>query len=347
MEYIFLSGEIGWEITVQNVAEKFEKLNNKDVKIYLTTYGGDAFEGVAIYNLLKEKQNQGYNITTVASGITASAGTFPFLAGNKNQREAINTSTFLIHNASALAGGDSERLGKTAKELQRLNEKMALIYEAETNLTKEEALIIMQEEKAKDARWLLENGFITNIVEHKAVAKLNRNFKNTNMNENLTLNKADKTWIEGLFSSMKSVFKPKNKILQDANAIDIDFYDLEADQVPKVGDKAKIDEKPANGENVMPSGETYVFVNGELIEIQPKEEEEKSEKLEAEITELKKQLAKTKTEKTEVEAKVAKIQSQFEDLEKNIKSKFNLDFNQEQKNVDENSTNEIRNRKIF
>ena len=50
--------------------------------------------------------------------------------------------------------------------------------------------------------------------------------------------------------------------------------------MPQVGDVATVDGEPAEGDYLMPSGETYVFAAGELTEIIAAEGEEE----EAEIT---------------------------------------------------------------
>ncbi len=59
-----------------------------------------------------------------------------------------------------------------------------------------------------------------------------------------------------------------NKVVSTADGKDLDFYELEDDAVIKVGDKAYYDGMDADGSFIMPDGETYVFIAGELTEIQ-------------------------------------------------------------------------------
>jgi len=354
MEYIFLSGEVGWEITPQKLQEQFDELDGQDVTIYVNTVGGFAFDGLAIYDFLKLKQSQGYNISTVATGVTASAGTLIFLAGNKSLRKAHESVTFLIHKAWSMSAGNGKDLEKEAQELKALDEKLAKIYAIETDLTEDEALAIMEEDKSLDIDFLLEKGFISEKVTYEAVASIKRNnHKNKNKMAEMQLNKEDKSWLENMFNSLKSAFKPNNKIIQDANGVEIDFYELEDGATPKVGDKAKVDGKAADGEYVMPSGETYVFENGELTEIKPKEEDsEDVEALKKEIADLKEQLSEAQNSiKAVEEAKekeIKQIKNKIEEFEKNIKTKFNLDMKQEPANSGSTSgENKVRNRKIF
>lgn len=61
--------------------------------------------------------------------------------------------------------------------------------------------------------------------------------------------------------------RAKNKVVLTADQQELDFYELEDDATPQVGDKANFDGQPAEGEFTMANGEVYVFAEGELIEI--------------------------------------------------------------------------------
>jgi len=349
MEYIFLSGEVGFEITPTILAEKFNELKEKEVTIYVNTVGGNVFDGIAIYDFLKLQQKNGYHITTVASGVSASAGTVIFLAGNKDSRKVHNTTTFQIHNVWTFGGGDADDLEKQAREIKAINNKVAEIYEAETNLTKEQALAQMKLDESSTAEWLLENGFASEIIKYEAVAtkrKLNLNYNKMESN----LSKGDKSWIEQKFNALAKLFTPKNKIIQDANGVEIDFYELEDGQEPKVGDKAKIDGNPANGEVVIPSGETYVFVDGELTEIKPKEDDANAEleALKQENADLKEKLAGYETAQNklqEAENKIEQMTTEFNQFKNELKSKFNYD--KKDAGAGKQEKDGIRNRKVF
>ena len=69
----------------------------------------------------------------------------------------------------------------------------------------------------------------------------------------------------------------QNKIVLSAAAEELDFYDLDAEATPAVGDKATYDGAPAGDHNegvyLMSSGETYKFTGEELTEITPKADE--------------------------------------------------------------------------
>lgn len=347
MEYIFLSGEVGYEITPTILAEKFKELKEKDVTIYINSFGGYAFDGIAIYDFLKLQQKNGFHITTVATGVTASASTLFYLAGNKDSRKIHNTTTFLIHKASNSSGGNSDDLERDAQELKALDNKLAEIYEAETNLTKEEALLEMSNEKSVDANWLIEKGFASEIITYEAVASTKRNYnqKNSNMTE------SDKSWFEQKMQAFAKMFggnQPNAKLVQDANGTEIDFYELQADAEPKVGDKAKVDGKPAEGDYVMPDGRTFKFTAGELTEIveaSTNDAEALKQQLadkDAEIESLKQQIADAKAKS---ESEITAMKKQFNEFTAEIKTKF--DFESKTNPVNKSGNEKIRKRKIF
>ena len=79
-----------------------------------------------------------------------------------------------------------------------------------------------------------------------------------------------------------------------------------------------VDGQPAEGDFLMPDGQTYVFVGGVLTEIMPAQVDDNAEK----IAELEKQLADAKAE---IEAKseaLAEASNVVATLKKEIKSSF-------------------------
>ncbi len=109
----------------------------------------------------------------------------------------------------------------------------------------------------------------------------------------------DRHWMESLFTKVLGKFghgSIMNKVMQDATGIEIDFIDLPDDAVPKIGAEATIDGEPAQGEYVMPEGETYVFNAGVLSEIIEEDAAEEVAMLRTENKTLKRQLNGIKSE---------------------------------------------------
>lgn len=63
----------------------------------------------------------------------------------------------------------------------------------------------------------------------------------------------------------------KNKTVQDATGVEIDFFKLEPTEEIQIGDEALIDNKKAVGEYTMPNGDTWIFEDGKLKKITVKD----------------------------------------------------------------------------
>ena len=99
--------------------------------LLLNCYGGNVYEGIGIYNVIKEK-----GLNTRAEGICASMGTILFCAGK--ERIMGKSAVLLTHKASSTAKGNAEQLAAVAKQIAKLDSTMAGIYAETTGLTEDE-----------------------------------------------------------------------------------------------------------------------------------------------------------------------------------------------------------------
>jgi ATP-dependent Clp endopeptidase proteolytic subunit ClpP len=347
--HIYIYGVIDWMqddyasewglVNLKSVKKQVEaQADAKSITVHIHSPGGVVTEGFAIHDFLR---SQGKPVTTIIEGECASIATVIALAGDT--RKMTSNSEFMIHMPWGMASGESEDIQKYADELKRNEDKIADFYAQKTKLDKTSILDMMKKETFMSAEEALQHGFITEIATvMKAVALLKTK---TNPNSKKMAEKAiTKEEAQGMFAKfeekMKNLFgggkKPEAKLVQDANGTEIDFTELEEDDTPSIGDKATIDGAAAEGEHVMPSGETYVFTAGELTEIKPKEEEEEEneevENLKTEVENLKKDLKAAKAEKKKAEDKlqdnetaIKNLQKEFKNLKKDIGSSFNHD----------------------
>lgn len=339
MNDIYLIGEVGWELTLDKVVNLVKESDKtKPLNVHIHSPGGSVYDGLAIYNYLKGLDQE---VNTVSSGLVASIASIFFLAGNKETRKVNSTDNFLIHLPSGGSFGNADDLEKTADELRDIEDKLATIYENETNLTKDEALALMKKDEMLTTDFLLEKGFVNEVVEFKAVATFNKNKMST---EAVT-----KKEVEGLFSKFKNDLKeffnmnePNNKVLKDANGVDIDFTDLKKDEEVTIGAKATINGEKASGEYTMPDGNKLVFENGGVTNII--EEETDLEKLQTENTSLKDELQTAgedlQAKSDELDAQnvlIEKMKKDFTDFKNDVTSKFDFDG---KKKKEETHTNE-------
>jgi ATP-dependent Clp protease protease subunit len=347
---IYIIGEIGWDNNLASlIASVSESDKTKPLNVHIHSGGGSVYDGLAMYNYLKSLDQE---VNTISSGLVASIASVIFLAGNRETRKINRTDNFLIHLPMGMEGGNAKDLEKVAEELRDIEAKLADIYTNETDLTTEEAMALMEDDKFLEVDFLKEKGFVSSIVEFKAVAKLN-NYKQSDMNEKDSKGFLDK--IDAMFAKYFPKKDPTNKIVTDATGVELDFTELEADATPAVGDTAMVDGVKAEGDYLMPSGETLKFTDGALMEIMPAEEgeeeakeEDDTEALKSEIAELKEQLSTAAASIEEKDTMIASkdvdltnVKKDLTDFKAELSSSFDYDGKKEKKEEGEVKINRL------
>ncbi|HCI6352470.1 TPA: Clp protease ClpP [Klebsiella pneumoniae] len=119
----------GEGITAKRIAGALRAMNGADVTVNINSPGGDMFEGLAIYNLLREYEG---HVTVKVLGIAASAASIIAMAGDDIQ---IGRGAFLmIHNCWVYAMGNRHDFAELALSLEPFDTAMADIYAARSGL---------------------------------------------------------------------------------------------------------------------------------------------------------------------------------------------------------------------
>lgn len=292
---------------LKSLKDQLKLANGEDIRVRLNCVGGDVNEGFAMYSEIRRYASENKaKVTTLAEGMCASIATVIFLAGDHRIMNEY-TEPF-VHNAWVYTEGDSKAVQKMANVLDGVNTMIAKHYEKHTDLSFKDALILMEAETFISVDDCLNYRFAHEI--ENVVKPINLILKTNKMNKSKT----------SLLNRIKKALNISNKIVFDAENKEVDFYELEDSAEITVGDKAKIDGKPAgeaaeDSKIVMASGETYVFDGEELIEIIPVSDEDEEEVIsEEEVSALVDSL----------EAAQAKIKNQEKEIEtlKGIKAKY-------------------------
>jgi ATP-dependent Clp protease protease subunit len=306
--------------------EQLAKAEGKPLLVRINSYGGDVEEGFAIYQALRRYATENkVEITTRCDGRCASIATVIFLAGDKRiVNEYISP---FVHNAWTYAVGDAKELQRLSSDLEAVNIQIANHYASHTNLTVEEARELMDAETAISSEECLNIRFATEIEKvdkPKALLK----FKNQISNKMSNKKKA-----KSIFAKIEALLEGKSfknlDVFTETNDV-LDFYELGEGDVPKVGDKAKYKEDPAEGTFKLADAKTqYKFEAGVLTEIVEDSGDDAAAK-DAEIADLKAQIETLKgstsaSEKDqEIKALKAKIQS-FKNLSSDFKAALEND----------------------
>lgn len=264
----------GGYVNLSTVQEQLAKAEGKDIKVRVRSMGGDVQTGFDIYNELRRyAKDNNAKVETLGEGFVCSIATVIFLAGDK--RVLTDSTHPFVHNAWTYTwdGMDSKKFQRIADDLAKCDQRIAEHYALHTDLTVDEALALMNNDTSIEPEEAKRIRFATDIEEVLRPVALKR-FSNINKNnmshktKRLTFYAKKTLGMTNNKSLAPSKVMMQDKVVTSSDGKELDFYELADDAVIKVGDKAYYDGMDADGSFIMPDGETYVFVAGELTEIQ-------------------------------------------------------------------------------
>lgn len=179
---LYLSGTIGKEsmfydsISSKSVRNALENAKG-DIHIFLNSGGGDVFEGIEIYNYLKNLNNK---VTVEITALAASAASIIAMAADNIIIDL--GANIMIHEASTLAYGNKSDIKKTLNALESIDKSLIDIYVDRTNLSPDLIEKYLKEETWFNANKSLELGFADEIKE---IREENLESKKDNSNINI------------------------------------------------------------------------------------------------------------------------------------------------------------------
>jgi ATP-dependent protease ClpP protease subunit len=158
-----------WEgtgITSKRISAALRSIGAKDVVVNINSPGGDFFEGMAIYNLLREHQGK---VTVRVLGVAASVASVIAMAGDEILIG--DGAFFMIHNAWAVAVGNRHDMLDSAKLLEPFDAAMAALYAHQTGMSTAEAAAMMDKETWIGAKQAVDDGFATGMLPSSEITK--------------------------------------------------------------------------------------------------------------------------------------------------------------------------------
>jgi ATP-dependent protease ClpP protease subunit len=151
----------GEGVTASTVKQQIDGAGNySKIAVRINSPGGDAFEGVAIFNLLRA---QGKPVDVFVDGIAASAASIIAMAGDT--RTMGGGAMLMIHNAWASCTGYAEDMRKMGDTLDKVSGSVADIFVARAGLTAEKSKELMDAESWLTAAESMELGLATAVAE--------------------------------------------------------------------------------------------------------------------------------------------------------------------------------------
>lgn len=115
----------GGGVTAKKVASQLRAIGDRPIEVQVNSPGGDMFEGIAIYNVLREHPQP---VTVKIMGMAASAASIIAMAGD--QVEIGAASFLMIHNCWVVAIGNRHDMRETADFLEPFDAAMVDVYAA-------------------------------------------------------------------------------------------------------------------------------------------------------------------------------------------------------------------------
>jgi len=152
-------------VTASRIAAALRSIGGADVTVNINSPGGDMFEGLAIYNLLREYEGK---VTVKVLGLAASAASIIAMAGDEVQ---IGRGAFLmIHNCWVYAMGNRHDLAQVAADMEPFDKAMNDIYGARTGLSSEAIEAMMNAETYIGGSDAVEKGFADRLLAADEIA---------------------------------------------------------------------------------------------------------------------------------------------------------------------------------
>jgi ATP-dependent protease ClpP protease subunit len=146
--------------TAKRMGAALRAIGRKDVTVLVNSPGGDVFEAMTIYNLLRDHAAK---VTVKVMGMAASAASIIAMAGDEIR---MGSGTFMmIHNAWGVVIGNRHEMREAADLFDGFDAALVDIYESRTGLSREDLGDMMDKETYLNATDAVSRGFADGIDE--------------------------------------------------------------------------------------------------------------------------------------------------------------------------------------
>jgi len=170
-ETITIYGVIGEDwygegVTVKRIDAALRAIGDREVTVYINSPGGDMFEGIAIYNRLREHSQK---VTTKVLGMAASAASIIYLAGV--ERQVASSAFLMIHNCWTFLSGNRHYLRDVSDDMEEFDAAMADLYAETSGQSVEDMAELMDDETFIRGKRAVELGLATGLLASTEVTE--------------------------------------------------------------------------------------------------------------------------------------------------------------------------------
>src|SRR5690606_2668481 len=161
--YDYWTGE---GVTAKRISSALRAMGAGPVTVNVNSPGGDMFEGLAIYNLLREHQGE---VTVKVLGLAASAASIIAMAGDTV--EIARAGFLMVHNCWVIAQGNRHDLREFADWMEPFDAAMADIYVARSGQDLEAVQRQMDGETWIGGSQAIEQGYADELLPSDQLGK--------------------------------------------------------------------------------------------------------------------------------------------------------------------------------
>jgi len=155
----------GGGVTAKSFQKELSGIKASQIDLHINSPGGVVFDGVTIYNLIKQHPA---TVTTYIDGLAASIASVIALAGDKVIMAA--NALYMVHNPTGLAMGTASDMRSLADVLDKIAGTMVGTYVSKTGQPEADIKAMLDAETWMTADEALEYGFIDEISEEMDMA---------------------------------------------------------------------------------------------------------------------------------------------------------------------------------
>lgn len=149
------------DVSAFGFKKELEELGDiSELNVHINSLGGSTYQGLTIYNLLKQHKAK---INMYIDGIAASAASIIAMAGDKVFMP--KTSMIMIHNCWTGIIGNAKELRKTADDMDKLATAYKAAYLSKISISEEKLDELLEEESYLTADECVEMGFADEVLE--------------------------------------------------------------------------------------------------------------------------------------------------------------------------------------
>ena len=149
------------DITTKGVTKSLDEIEGDTLDVHINSTGGDAFEGIGIYNALKQSDKK---INVYIDALAASAASVIAMAGDtifmpKNAQ-------MMVHHAATFEYGNVQDFEQAIKMLNKMDNSLIASYESRFKGTSQELTDLLDAETFLNADEAVAFGFADKILDY-------------------------------------------------------------------------------------------------------------------------------------------------------------------------------------